>query len=166
MTSVVRLRELLERLATADVEFILVGGLAVNAWGHVRGTQDLDIVPNPDPENLDRLASVLESVGGRVETPSGRLAASAIPVFLRAGDRTLVATEIGPVDILQGLPQIPSHAQLTADAVDVDLDGLVVRVCSLESLLEMKRASDRPQDRADLEALEAARAVGEDEPEG
>jgi len=132
----------------------------------VRGTQDLDIVPNPDPENLDRLASVLESVGGRVETPSGRLAASAIPVFLRAGDRTLVATEIGPVDILQGLPQIPSHAQLTADAVDVDLDGLVVRVCSLESLLEMKRASDRPQDRADLEALEAARAVGEDEPEG
>jgi len=163
VTPILRLRELLERLAAADVEFVLVGGLAVNAWGHVRGTQDLDIVPNPDRANLQRLASVLEAAGGRVETAEGRLAASAIPTFLRAGDRTLVATELGPVDVLQGLPQVPRYAQLAPDGVEIDLGGLVVRVCSLESLLAMKRASDRPQDRADLEALVAAREIDEDD---
>ena len=41
-------------------------------------------------------------------------------------------------------------------ATEVDMEGLVVRVCSLEHLLAMKRASDRPRDRDDLEALEAA----------
>ena len=44
----------------------------------------------------------------------------------------------------------------TSQARDVDVEGLVVRVCSLEHLLEMKRASDRPRDQDDVEALEAA----------
>jgi hypothetical protein len=38
------------------------------------------------------------------------------------------------------------------------MDGLIVRVCSLEHLLAMKRVSERPRDRDDLEALEAAQA--------
>jgi len=82
VTGELRLRELLERLAQAEVRFLLVGGLAVNAWGHVRGTQDVDIVPDPDGENLGRLARVLEGADGRVETAEGRLAGSAIRTFL------------------------------------------------------------------------------------
>ena len=164
MTGELRLRELLERLVAADVRFVLVGGLAVNAWGHVRGTQDVDLVPDPDRENLDRLAGVLEDAGGRVETAQGRLGASAIRTFLAAGDRTLVATELGPVDVLQGLPQVPSFSRLDGEAVTVDLGGVGLRVCSLEALIEMKRASDRPRDRDDLDALEAAQSET-DEPD-
>jgi predicted nucleotidyltransferase len=74
-----------------------------------------------------------------------------------------VVTELGQVDVLQGLPQVPAFASLDRRAQTVDIDGLEVRVCSLEDLLEMKRASDRPRDRDDLEALEAARG---DEPDG
>ena len=84
------------------------------------------------------------------------LTADSIATFLRTGDRTLVQTELGEVDVLQGLPQIPSYSDLAAAAEDIDLDGLEVRVCSLRHLLEMKRASNRPRDRDDLEALEAA----------
>jgi hypothetical protein len=164
VTTELRLRELLERLAAAEVRFVLVGGLAVNAWGYVRGTQDVDLVPDPDPSNLDRLAGVLEEAGGRVETAQGRLAASAIRTFLAAGDRTLVATDLGPVDVLQGLPQIPPFSLLDAGAVAVDLGDTVVRVCSLEALLAMKRASDRPRDRDDLESLQAAH-LSEEEPD-
>jgi predicted nucleotidyltransferase len=164
VTAELRLRELLDRLVTAEVRFVIIGGLAVNAWGYVRGTQDVDLVPDPERGNLDRLGSVLEEAGGRVETAQGRLAASAIRTFLAAGDRTLVATDLGPVDVLQGLPQIPPFSELDAGAVAVDLGGTVVRVCSLEALLAMKRASDRPRDRDDLEALEAARLSDEDQP--
>lgn len=57
---------------------------------------------------------------------------------------------------------MPSFAALDAEAADVDLGGMIVRVCSLDHLLAMKRASERPRDRDDLEALEAAH---EGEPE-
>lgn len=158
MSGPLRLRELLERLVEAEVRFIVVGGLAVNAWGHLRGTQDVDLVPDPARENLLRLAQVLEALGGRVEVAEGTLGSSAIRTFLEAGDRTMVATELGHVDVLQGLPQVPGFAELDAEAVDVDLEGTIVRVCSLAALVAMKRASERLRDRDDLEALEAAHA--------
>lgn len=157
-----RLRELLERLVVAEVRFVLVGGLAVNSWGYVRGTDDANIVPDPDPENLARLAVALEEVGGRVEVRGRRLAPNALSVSLKAGDKTFVATDLGYLDVLQGLPQIPRYAELDADAHDADL-GVPVRVCSLDHLLAMKRAADRPSDRIDLDALEAAH--GESSPD-
>jgi predicted nucleotidyltransferase len=159
----VRLRELLARLVEADVRFVLIGGLAVNAWGYLRATRDVDFVPDPDPENLARLNAVLTDLGGKVDVDGKLLAGTAISTFLRTGDRTLVATELGQVDVLQGLPQVPPFAALEERAEDVDLDGLVVRVCSLEHLIEMKRLSERARDREDLVALEA---VQEEEREG
>jgi predicted nucleotidyltransferase len=157
MSEPLRLRKLLELLTQAEVRFVLVGGLAVNAWGYLRATRDIDVVPEPGAENLAKLDLVLKQIGGKVEVDDGLLDSNSISIFLRTGDRTLVVTDLGRVDILQGLPQIPPFAVLDAEALDVDIDGLVVRVCSLAHLLEMKRASERPRDKDDLEALEAAR---------
>ena len=161
--SPLRLRELLERLVEAEIRFVLVGGLAVNAWGYVRGTQDVDVVPDPDPENLSKLDELLQTLGGKVDIDGRLLDASSISTFLRTGDRTFVRTELGQVDVLQGLPQVPRYQALAEQAKNIDIDGLKVRVCSLEHLLEMKRASDRPRDRDDLEALEAAQEDGSPE---
>jgi predicted nucleotidyltransferase len=147
----------LERLREAGVDFVLVGGLAVNAWGYLRATRDVDLVPDPSSENLARLDALLVGLGGKVEVGDRLLESSAIRTFLRTGDRTLVLTDLGRIDVLQGLPQIPTFSALDERATEVDIDGLVVKVCSLEDLLAMKRASDRPRDRDDLEALEAAR---------
>lgn len=91
-----------------------------------------------------------------MEVGGEQLAPSAVSVFVRAGDKTLIATDLGHVDVLQGLPQVPRYAELEAEAHDADLDGLVIRVCSLEHLLAMKRAADRPTDRLGIVALEGA----------
>jgi predicted nucleotidyltransferase len=147
----------LERLREAEVDFVLVGGLAVNAWGYLRATRDVDLVPDPAPENLARLDSLLVELGGKVEVGDRLLGSDAIKTFLRTGDRTLVLTDLGRVDVLQGLPQVPGFAALDERASEVEIDGLVVKVCALDDLLAMKRASDRPRDRDDLEALEASR---------
>ncbi len=157
------MRELLARLIEAEVRFVLVGGLAVNAWGYLRATRDVDFVPDPNPENLARLNALLNDLGGRVDVGGKLLDGNAIFTFLRTGDRTLVATDLGQVDVLQGLPQVPPFATLDEEAKDVDLDGLVVRVCSLEHLIQMKRSSERARDREDLAALEA---VQEEDQEG
>lgn len=137
---------------------MLVGGLAVNAWGYLRATRDVDLVPDPAQENLARLDGLLKELDGKVDVGGKMLAASAISTFLRTGDRTLVVTKFGDVDVLQGLPQVLPFSTLDAQAMDVELGGLVVRVCSLEHLMQMKRASDRPRDREDLEALETAQS--------
>jgi predicted nucleotidyltransferase len=155
-----RLRELLAHLLKADVRFVLVGGLAVNAWGYLRATRDVDLVPDPSAGNLEKLDAVLRELGGKVDVGGRLLSIDSISTFLRTGDRTLVATDLGQVDVLQGLPQIPAFTALNGEATDVVLDGLTIRVCSLEHLLAMKRASDRPRDRDDLDALEAAQGDG------
>jgi predicted nucleotidyltransferase len=161
MPKPLRMRELLRRLADAEIRFILVGGLAVNAWGYVRATRDVDLVPDPDVENLAKLDRLLRELDGKVDVAGQLLGANAIATFLKTGDRTYVVTELGQIDVLQGLPQIPAFDALDSQASDVDMDGIAVRVCSLDHLLEMKRASQRPRDRDDIEALEAAQGVGD-----
>ena len=59
--------ELLVRLVHADVRFVLIGGLALGSWGVIRGTKDCDIVPDPSPENLNRLAGLAAELGGHVQ---------------------------------------------------------------------------------------------------
>jgi predicted nucleotidyltransferase len=164
MAEPLRLRQLLERLTEAEIRFVLVGGLAVNAWGYLRATRDVDVVPDPSADNLAKLDSLLRELGGKVDVGGRLLDSSAISTFLKTGDRTLVMTELGQVDVLQGLPQVPAFATLDAEASDVDIEGFSVRVCSFEHLRTMKQASERPRDRDDLEALDAAqnRADAED----
>ena len=60
--------KLLGALEQASVHFVVIGGFAVSAHGHLRATKDLDIVPDPDPENLERLAEVRPR---RLRTRSG-----------------------------------------------------------------------------------------------
>lgn len=140
-----RLRILLERLREAEVDFVLVGSLGVNAWGYLRATRHVDLVPDPASANLDRLASLLVKLGGRVEVGDRLLESSAIKTFLRTGDRTLVLTDLGRVDVLQGLPQVPAFSALDERGTEVDVEGLVVKVCSIDDLLAMKRARERPR---------------------
>ncbi len=53
---------LLLALVGAGVRFVIIGGIAVGVHGYVRATKDLDIVPDPDPGNLARLAHLLREV--------------------------------------------------------------------------------------------------------
>ena len=57
------------RLLEHDVEYVLIGGLAVQTHGHVRTTNDADLIPAPDPANLGRLADALSSLDARVLNP-------------------------------------------------------------------------------------------------
>lgn len=55
----------LNALHDADVAFVLIGGVAVAAHGHVRGTDDVDLVPDPEPGNRLRLGNALVDLGAR-----------------------------------------------------------------------------------------------------
>jgi hypothetical protein len=147
--------QLLRRLSEADVEFVLVGGLAVNAWGVVRGTKDVDIVVAPDAENLKRVAEVVEA-HGHVQTGESFLStAFSIAAQLASGDRVAIETEIGLLNVVQGLDGVPPYEELRASAVDTEILGVKVSVCSIDALRQMKRAAGRPRDHVDLEDLDS-----------
>lgn len=135
----------------------MIGGVAVAAHGYVRGTADLDLVPDPDPENLKRVTAVLGELKSTLPTAEDRRfdPASDAGVIRRGGNVT-ANTDFGGLDVVQRAQGVPSYSQLDADAVDTELLGVPVRVCSLARLREMKKAQGRPQDRADLANLPEA----------
>jgi predicted nucleotidyltransferase len=149
--------ELLRRLAAAGVEFVVVGGLAVNAWGVVRGTKDVDIVVSSDSENLKRVADLAVAVGGHVQQGEALLGSPiSIASALAGGDQVAIETDLGRLDVVQGLDGVPSYKELRSRATNTEILGVSVAVCSVEDLKAMKRASGRTRDLADLEDLDAA----------
>ncbi|MGN6275369.1 MAG: nucleotidyl transferase AbiEii/AbiGii toxin family protein [Solirubrobacterales bacterium] len=149
--------ELLRRLAEEDVEFVVVGGLALNAWGVVRGTKDVDVVVATDSDNLKRIAEVAVAAGGRVQQGEALLGSPfSIAAALATGEQVVIETDLGRLDVVQGLDGIPSYEELRSRATEAEILGITVAVCSFEDLKAMKRAAGRTRDLADLEDLEAA----------
>jgi predicted nucleotidyltransferase len=149
--------ELLKRLADAGVEFVLVGGLAVNAWGVVRGTKDVDVVVAPELANLKRVAKVAVAAGGHVQKGEALLGSPpSIAAALASGEQVAIETDLGRLDVVQGLEGVPSYAELRERASEAEVLGVSVAVCSVEDLRAMKRAAGRTRDLADLEDLDAA----------
>jgi predicted nucleotidyltransferase len=149
--------ELLRRLVAAEARFILVGGLAVGAWGVVRGTKDVDIVVAPEVDNLRNIADVVVAAGGHIQQGEALLGTPvSIASALASGEQVPIETELGRLDIVQGLDGIPSYEELRARGVEAEILGVAVWVCSIEDLRAMKRAAGRTRDLADLEDLDAA----------
>lgn len=148
------LRALLALLREREIRFVVIGGVAVAAHGYVRGTADLDLVPDPDPENLKRITEVLDELEATLPTAKDRrFDPTSDAGVIRRGGNVTADTTFGGLDVVQRAQGVPSYSQLNADAVETELLGTPVRVCSLARLREMKEAQGRPEDKADLANL-------------
>lgn len=152
------LSHLLETLARHGVDYVVIGGVAVQVHGHRRTTMDLDLAPDPTPENLQRLAAALDEVDARPLDPA--LAKSEVPAT--DPERLAVApivppltTRHGQVHILKEPKGARPFAQLRDSALVVEVDGVEVAIVSLDDLIRMKKAAGRPQDLDDIAALTA-----------
>jgi hypothetical protein len=122
----------------------------------------VDICPAPDADNLARLAALVRELDGRQLgldefAPDELPGDPTDPDSLAAGGNFRLSTRLGTLDLMQwvaGIDAEQAYAELARDAVEAELDGAVVRVCSLDRLLDMKRAAGRPQDLQDLAMLE------------
>jgi hypothetical protein len=147
------LRALLATFAEGCVEYVVIDGIALGLHGGIRTTEDLDIVPNPDPANLDRLCRVLEAVDGSLLLNPARRFGSREAWMLRRGRNVSVTTRHGDLDIIRTLPGVPDYGALAQGAERYDIDGIVVLAASPEQLIAMKLSRGSAQDQADIETL-------------
>jgi hypothetical protein len=147
------LRALLAALTDGGVDFVVIGGIALGLHGSIRTTEDLDIVPDPDRANLDRLCRVLEAEEATLLLNPSRRFGAREAWMLQRGRNVSLTTRHGDVDVVRTLPGVPDYATLVQDAERFDLDGLTVATASPSMLMQMKRARGSAQDEADIEAL-------------
>lgn len=154
------LEKILTTLQRHRVEYVLIGGLAATAHGSVLPTEDIDITPDRNRRNLDRLARALEELNARIRTsnePEG-VEFPCTGAFLAAQPLMLnLTTDAGDVDVaLRPAGFVEGFDALAPRAVEVDFgSGVVALVAALDDIIASKRAAARAKDRAALPYLEA-----------
>ena len=134
---------LIEALASAGVEFIIVGGLAAVVQGVPVTTMDVDIVHNRSAENVNRLFKFLKSVEAVYRRPDDKVIEPEKDVFTGKG-HVLLATCLGPLDVLAVIEDGAGYEDLLNHTVEMEFKGRLVRVLSLEKMIDLKERSTDP----------------------
>ncbi len=158
---------LLQSLSEESVQYVLVGGLAVQLHGYMRSTFDIDLVLAMNDENLVRFIAVAKRYGlvPSIPVPIDSLRnANQIEQWHR--EKGMLAFALrepqiggGVVDILVR-PYVPFE-QLIANAVAGELFSQKIWIACIDDLIAMKRIANRSKDQLDIAALEKIK-LGED----
>lgn len=144
--------QIFEALDRHGVEYVLIGGMAVQTHGHVRMTNDADLIPSPDPANLQRLASALEDLGARVLNPGHEDEPITAAMLPRAAIWQFT-TPHGGVDVMHEVPGGRAFEELRTEALVIELGSKQIPVAGLDDLIRMKVARGRTIDLEDVAAL-------------
>ena len=151
-------------LNDASVDYLVVGGLAVNLHGFVRLTRDVDLVIRLTPENAAKGLRALLNIGYQMQIPEQPEAFADLATRERwRQEKNMIVLKLWsdqhrrtPIDVFVYEPfsfetELPRAAQMEFTP------GLLVPVVALDTLLEMKRTAGRPQDLIDIKELERGR---------
>lgn len=140
------MRDIIKLFEKHSVQYALVGGFAVNFYGYVRTTQDIDFLLFPSLENADRVKLALKEFGfGDAGIP--------LEYFTKEGTAIHIGVEPNRIDFLTKLLGV-SNDEIFSHIQRVDFEGTQLNIISKEDLLKSKKASDRLKDLADAEELE------------
>ncbi|MBS1880067.1 MAG: hypothetical protein JST31_11170 [Actinobacteria bacterium] len=146
------LRRLLEPMVRNGVDFVVVGGMAGIANGSSYPSYDLDLAYARGKDNVARLVRALREVGGlRLRGAPPDLEFELDQRTIENGSNFTFITPHGDLDILGEIDGIKDFEALRKDAFEDEIGGLPVRIASLDKLIAMKRAANRPKDRNMLE---------------
>ncbi len=151
--------DLLKLLTKSEVDFVLVGGLAVALQGYQRVTMDVDVVMAMDEANLQRFISAADAAGLRPTIPVP-LASLGQPELIEQWfhEKGMLAFSLRTNETIATVmdvlvrPVVP-FVQLRRDATMVKVGSLAVPVASINHLIEMKSGTGRSKDMIDIEEL-------------
>lgn len=138
--------EMLNALSAAGVEYLIVGAHAVALHGHLRATKDLDIWIRPTRENAAKVWSALASFGAPLREVTQEDLATPGTIYQ-------LGIEPNRIDFINDIPAVDFQAAW-ANRISATIDGVEYPVISRADLIRNKRATGRPHDLEDAEALE------------
>jgi hypothetical protein len=144
--------KIIKTLAVFDVSYILIGALAARLQGFPRTTSHADITPAPDVENIEKLADALRKLKARVFTdmnPEG-FSFDCSANTLRQSNLWNLITSAGRIDVVFKPTGSMGYKELKKNAVEYEVYGQALFSASLNDIILLKKASDRPQDRQDI----------------
>jgi hypothetical protein len=141
-------RDLLVELHNAGARFVVLGGHALAFHGHPRATKDLDVLVEADPDNAKRVYAALAAFGAP-------LSAFEVGVEDFASYDGILQIGVPPrrIDVINRADGI-SFDEAVADGETFDIDGCAIPVIGRAALIKNKLAAGRPQDLADVKALD------------
>ena len=140
--------QLVAALTGHQVDFVVIGGVALQAHGHVRTTLDLDVVAAWTPENMHRLASALRELDAKLRGVDADLLGLDLgdAETLYNGGNFLMHTRYGDLDVFAvdqtaGAPA--RYEDLSACAIAVEIRGAILLIAHPDDLIRMKTAAAR-----------------------
>ena len=139
-----------------SVSFVVIGGLACEVRGvPLPRTEDLDITPDRDEKNLDRLSSALSELNARIRAPGvpDGLAFAHTGRSLAAARVWNLVTDCGPMDLAMVPDGTEGYEDLVRDAEGIEAFGVTLQVASLRDVIRSKEAAGREKDIGHLPIL-------------
>jgi len=148
-------RKILDALSEADVDFVIIGGVAARRTDRHGSPFDLDVCYERSSANLERLTKAL-----RPYHPRLRGAPEGLPFLfdvetIRRGMNFTLTTDLGDLDVLGEIAGIVQHPQVLVFSESVEFLGRPYLVLSLDGLIRSKRTAGRSKDLEALTELEA-----------
>jgi hypothetical protein len=157
---------LLRALVEAEVDFVIIGGVAGALNGAARATFDLDIVYSRQRDNLGRLANALAPLHPYLRGAPPNLPFRLDVATLARGLNFTLVTDIGSLDILGEVTGGGTYEQLLPRSRETDVFGVRCRFLDIETLITVKRAAGRPKDFEAIAELETIRDLQRSHAEG
>lgn len=151
----IKVESAIATLVKNNVEFVIVGGIAITAHGSAYITKDLDFCYLRSKENLKNIVSALASFKPRPRGFPENLPYIFDETTLQNATNFTFETELGDIDLLGEVAGIGNFVEVEASSILMDLFDYKVKVLSIEGLILAKRAAGRPKDLLVLPELEA-----------
>lgn len=139
-------QEFIELLNKHHVEYLLIGGVAVNLHGYSRGTGDLDIWVGSSVENKEKIVTAIEEFGYDTSEYK-KMSVDEITMF-SLGSRN----EPGHIELTNRIAGI-KFEEAYPQAIVNKIEGLTIKYLHFDDLIKNKLASGRPRDIDDVENL-------------
>jgi hypothetical protein len=140
----------LRLLTDHQVEFVVIGGLAMMAQGSAYATYDLDLCYARSPKNIALLATTLGSLHPYLRgVPPGLPFRWDVPT-IQAGLNFTLTTDLGAIDLLGEVAGLGDYEKVRAQSEGKVLFGMTIRVLSVDGLIAAKKAAGRTKDRLHL----------------
>ena len=139
-------KEFLKSLNSKRVEYLVVGGYAVNYYGYSRGTVDIDFWVSTKPDNATKVAAALEEFWG------GQLAGATSALFQKKNKVVRMGAPPLRIKVITSVSGV-QFDECYSDRVEDTLDGVTAKIISLKHLRANKKASGRLKDLVDMKSL-------------